>query len=142
MLCWDMLFMLTPTHHTYHQSPYWEEPFTYWGLNQDPSDSWCNPLSHLGTLPWIVIVTNNLCIDDGIDWKSFCKRSFLIIYFWLINYFVANLSINKREAIYFLIKTMYVIAFILKSMGPRYTINSLSDILRYGWNYLVIAFFL
>ena len=29
---------------------------------------------------------------------------------------MANLSINKREAIYYLIKTIYVIVFILKSM--------------------------
>ena len=32
--------------------------------------------------------------------------------------FMANLSINKREAIHFLMKTIYVILFILKSMGP------------------------
>ena len=30
---------------------------------------------------------------------------------------MANLSINKREAIYFLIKNMYVIVFIKKKHG-------------------------
>ena len=65
------------------------------------------------------IIITILCIDDGIDKKSFCKKSLLNIYFWLlISYFMANLSINKRGAIYFVIKTMYVIAFIWKSMGP------------------------
>ena len=33
--------------------------------------------------------------------------------------FMANLSINKREAIHFLMKTIYVILFILKSMGSN-----------------------
>ena len=80
-------------------------------------------------------------IDDGIDQKSFRKNFSWNIYFWIV-YFMANLSINKGEAIYFLIKTMYVIVFISKSMDPSYYYFTLSDIFRYGWNYLVIVFFL
>ena len=38
---------------------------------------------------------------------------------------MANLSINKREAIYFLIKNMYVIVFIKKSMVSSYYYLSL-----------------
>ena len=33
---------------------------------------------------------------------------------------MGNLSINERETIYFLIKTMYVIVFIYKIMDPSY----------------------
>ena len=43
---------------------------------------------------------------------------------------MANLSISKREVIYF-IKTMHVIVFIL-SVGPAYYFISLCDIFRYG----------
>ena len=43
---------------------------------------------------------------------------------------MANLSLNKREIIYF-IKTMYVIVFII-SVGPGYYFISLFDIFRYG----------
>ena len=38
--------------------------------------------------------------------------------------FMANLPINKREAIYFLIKTIAIV-FILKNMGPSYYYLSL-----------------
>ena len=40
------LYVDANTDHTYRQSPSWEEPFTKWGLNQDPSDSQCNGLNH------------------------------------------------------------------------------------------------
>ena len=33
---------------------------------------------------------------------------------------MANLSINKNEAIYFLTKTMHLIVFTQKSVGPSY----------------------
>ena len=62
----------------------------------------------LGFIITIII----LCIDDGIDQKNFCNKCFLNIYFRLISYFMATLSINKREAICFLIETMYLIVFI------------------------------
>ena len=57
-------------------------------------------------LGFIIIII--LCIHDGKDQKSFCKKCFLNIYFQLISYFMATLSINKRETMFF-IKTMYVI---------------------------------
>ena len=100
----------------------------------------CSSLPLNIVLGFIVIIII-LWLDDGIDQKSFCKKCFLNIYFWLVSYFMANLSRNKRED--FLIKTMHVIVFILKSVDPSYYhLSLLSDSFRYGWNYLVIVFFL
>ena len=87
------------------------------------------------------IIITILCIDDGIDQKSFRKKSILNIYFWLlISYFMANLSINKRAAIYFLIKTMYVTAFTWKSMGLSYYYLSLCLIFL-GMDEIILSYF-
>ena len=40
------LYVDPNTDYTRRQSPSWEEPFTKWSLNQDPSDSKCNALNH------------------------------------------------------------------------------------------------
>ena len=55
----------------------------------------CSSLPLNIVLGFIIIVII-LCLDDGIDQKSFCKKCFLNIYFWLVSYFMANLSRKKR----------------------------------------------
>ena len=49
--------------------------------------------------------------------EKLSQKMFLNIYFWLVSYFMATLSINIREAKCFLIKTIYVIVFLLKKQG-------------------------